>query len=285
MKLTNKVAILTGGGRGIGEAIATAYAREGARLSLVARTKAQIDTVATTLKQQGIECLPIQGDVSKETTAHKVVQKTLDTFGTIDILVNCAGILGPVGRFDTNNWKDWKQTLDVNLYGTLQFIKETVPVMMNKNYGKIINFSGGGATSALPNFTAYGASKVAIVRLTETLAHEYKDYHIDINAIAPGAVNTKMQEEILQAGDRAGADYHKKTLQQQQKGGTPPEIAAQLAVFLASADSDGLTGKLISAPWDDWKNFKTEDNKKVTSSSLYTLRRIDNMQFTEKKEK
>ena len=283
MKLKDRVAILTGGGRGIGEAIAVAFAKEGASLTLVSRTPEQIEKVASGLKQYNVNVLALKGDVSKEKTAQTVVKRTVDTFGTVDILVNCAGILGPVGRFDTNDWKQWKETLDVNLFGTLQFIRETAPHMMKKKYGKIINFSGGGATGPLPNFTAYGASKVAIVRMTETLAQEYKEFHIDINAIAPGAVNTKMLDDILSAGDAAGPDYHIKTLAQKEKGGTPPEVAAQLAVYLASAASDGLTGKLISAPWDTWKEFTAEHIKNITASSLYTLRRIDNMQFYEKK--
>lgn len=284
MKLKNRCAILTGGGRGIGEAVAHAFAQEGANLILVSRTANEIKQVATSVKTYGVEVLPLVGDVAKESTAEKIVKETLHGFGRIDSLVNCAGILGPVGRFDTLDWKKWKQTFEVNFFGTLLCIRAVLPFMMQQHYGKIITFSGGGATSPLPNFTAYGSSKAAVVRVTETLAQEYKPFHIDINAIAPGAVPTRMQEEILAAGESAGVDYHKKMMAIKEKGGTPPEVAAQLAVFLASAASDGLTGKLISAPWDHWKEFPSDENQALSESSLYTLRRIDNMQFFEKKE-
>lgn len=283
MKLKDRVAIITGGGRGIGEAIALAFAKEGANLVLVSRTSQEIENVANAVKKYGVDALTIAGDVSEEIAAEEVVRKTIEKYSKIDVLVNCAGILGPIGRFDKNDWKKWKYTLDVNLFGTLLFIRKVIPYMIKRKYGKIINMSGGGSTTPWPNFTAYSTSKVAVVRLTENLAHEYKEFNIDINSIAPGTVNTRLLEQVLQAGENAGKEYYKRALTQKESGGTPRELAAELAVFLASSDSDGLTGKLISAPWDDWKNFK--QNKKISESSLYTLRRIDNMQFFEKKKK
>jgi len=283
MKLKDRVAIITGGGRGIGEAMALAFAKEGADLILVSRTFQEIENIANVVRKYGADALPIAGDVSEEKTADEVVRKTIEKYSKIDVLVNCAGIYGPIGRFDKNDWKEWKDTLNINLLGTLLFIRKVIPYMTKRKYGKIINMSGGGAASPLPNFTAYAASKVVVVRLTETLAQEYKEFNIDINAIAPGAVNTRFLDQVLKAGKNAGEEFYKRALAQKESGGTPRELAAELAVFLASSDSDGLTGKLISASWDDWKNFK--ENKKISESSLFTLRRIDNMKFFEKKEK
>lgn len=283
MKLKDRIAIITGGGRGIGRAIALEFAKKGANLTLVSRTFSEVDQVAKIAKKYDVNVVPIKGDVSNEKTAENVIKQTIDLYSKIDILVNCAGVLGPVGRFDTNNWERWKFTINVNLFGSLLFIKKVVPYMIEKKYGKIINFSGGGSTGPLPNFSAYSASKVAVVRLTETLAQEYKEFNIDINAIAPGAVDTKMLDEILHAGETAGKEYYQKTLEQKKKGGTPLDVPAQLAVYLASSASDGLTGKLISAPWDKWKEFKPEQNKSTSASPLYTLRRVDDIQFFEKR--
>jgi NAD(P)-dependent dehydrogenase (short-subunit alcohol dehydrogenase family) len=130
--------------------------------------------------------------------------------------------------------------------------------------------SGGGATSPRPRFSAYASSKTAVVRLTETLAEEVKEFNIQVNAIAPGAVNTRMHDQVLAVGEAAG----KKAIEESQKvkisGGTPLKLPVELAVFLASDASDGLTGKLLSAVWDNWKKM---DLSEVSSSDVYTLRR------------
>ncbi len=151
--------------------------------------------------------------------------------------------------------------------------------MIKQKHGKIINFSGGGSTSPRPNFTAYACAKTAVVRFTETLALEVLPYGIDINAISPGVVATSMMQEIISSGRKAGEleiSIAKKALEQ---GATDPAIPAQLIVYLASEKSNGLTGRLISAVWDDWKKFDSSIGE-ITESSLYTLRRIDGRNFT-----
>jgi 3-oxoacyl-[acyl-carrier protein] reductase len=145
--------------------------------------------------------------------------------------------------------------------------------MIRQRRGKIINLSGGGATSPLPNFSAYAASKAAIVRLTETLAEEVKGFSIQVNAIAPGAVNTRLVDEILAAGPAAGEEMLARTRRQKETGGVSPEQAAALAVFLASEESDGLSGRLISAVWDDWQNMNGRIDQ-IMASELYKLRRV-----------
>ena len=145
--------------------------------------------------------------------------------------------------------------------------------MIKQKSGKIINFSGGGATSARPHFSAYGASKTAVVRLTETIAEENKPFNIQINAIAPGAVNTRMTGEVISAGKEAGEKGLAEAVKQLETGGTPLEKPANLAVFLASGESDGITGRLISAVWDDWQVI-AKQTAQSKSGDLYTLRRI-----------
>jgi NAD(P)-dependent dehydrogenase (short-subunit alcohol dehydrogenase family) len=145
--------------------------------------------------------------------------------------------------------------------------------MMKKKYGKIINFSGGGDVP-LPNFSAYSSSKGAVVRLNETLAAEMKNYHIDINCIAPGAVNTKFLDEALAAGEeKTGKEKYQVLLKQKKEGGVPPEKAANLCVFLASSISDGLTGRFLSAVWDKYNDWTKKEIKNIIQSDTLTLKR------------
>ena len=146
---------------------------------------------------------------------------------------------------------------------------------MKKNgSGKIINLSGGGATNPLPRLNSYATSKAAVVRLTETLAEEYAGTRIDINAIAPGALNTRLLEEVLDAGPEIiGEKFYKKAVQQKQSGGVPLEKGVDLCVYLSTKESDGVTGKLISAVWDPWQEFGRY-KEELRNTDIYTLRRI-----------
>jgi 3-oxoacyl-[acyl-carrier protein] reductase len=149
-----------------------------------------------------------------------------------------------------------------------------IPHFKQHRYGKIVQLSGGGATNPLPNISAYAASKAAIIRFAETLAVEVKDYRIDVNAIAPGALNTRLLDEVIAAGPEAvGRDFHDRMIKTKEAGGTPLERGAALAVYLGSADSDGLTGRLLSAVWDPWESLATRRND-IAGSDVYTLRRI-----------
>jgi len=200
--------------------------------------------------------------------------QALATFGRVDVLVNNAGVQPPIGPLWQNDADEWMRAVAVNLFGPMLCIKAVLPGMMERQRGKILNLSGGGATSPRPNFSAYAASKAALVRLTETLAEELGPYNIQVNALAPGAINTRMLNEVLAAGERAGAELTQ-AQRRAEKGGNSIELAAQLAVFLASADSDGLTGKLVAAPYDDWQSWDAARIAAINESPWYTLRRID----------
>lgn len=283
MLLKNKVAIVTGAGRGIGQRIALKFAQEGAKVVVASLLEAEIKDTVEKIKGLEGNALGIKVDVSNPKEVKRMVKNTLQRFGKIDILVNNAGIQGPIGPLEKNNSKDWLKTIEVNLFGTFLCAKEVLPYLRRQKRGKIINFSGGGATSSRPNFSAYAVSKTAIVRLTEILTDELKEYSIQVNAIAPGAVNTKMVEEVLRAGKGAGKKAISEAKKQLKSGGTPPERVAELVLFLASNKSDGLSGKLISAVWDDWKEWDKEKINNIMKSSDYTLRRIDNKYFQERK--
>ena len=149
-----------------------------------------------------------------------------------------------------------------------------VPHFKKRRYGKIIQISGGGATNPLPNLSAYAASKAAVVRFAETLAEELRAFRIDVNAVAPGALNTRMLDEVLAAGPSAvGQPFYDRMKRQQAEGGTPLEKGAALCGFLASSQSDGITGKLISAVWDPWEELPSRRSD-LDGTDLYTLRRI-----------
>ena len=217
---------------------------------------------------------PITADISRPDGVERVVAHALERLDRIDVLVNNAGIYGPKGLTEEVPWDEWEHAVRVNLLGSVMCCRAVVPHFRANGYGKIIQLSGGGATAPLPRLSAYAASKAAVVRFAETLAEELRGTGVDVNAIAPGALNTRLLDEVLDAGpERVGASFFARAVEQRASGGTSLEVAAQLAVFLASGESDGITGKLISAPWDSWAEFP-ERKTDLESSDVYTLRRI-----------
>jgi len=169
---------------------------------------------------------------------------------------------------------EWWSAMEVNVLGVVRTCQQVLPVFRKQGYGKIVNLSGGGATAPLPRISAYAASKAAVVRLTETLAEETRGAGIDVNSIAPGALNTRLLEEVLVSGpERVGLDFYERAMKQKREGGASPERGAALCAFLLSAASDGITGKLISAVWDPWEGMGGL-REELAGSDVYTLRRI-----------
>lgn len=213
-------------------------------------------------------------DVSSQAQVDGLIAYALERFGSVQILVNNAGVQGPIGRTEEVSLEDWRHTFEINFYGPLFACRALLPHLRNQGYGKILNLSGGGAASPRPFFSAYATSKAAVVRLTENLAEELRGTHIDVNTIAPGALNTQMLEQTLAAGrERIGEGQFAQALKQKEGGGSSIDRAAALSVYLASAASDGISGRLISAPWDLWPTLH-EHVAELTSSDIYTLRRI-----------
>src|SRR6202023_2026774 len=145
-----------------------------------------------------------------------------DCLGSVEILVNNAGVYGPKGQSESVPFAEWARAIEINLYGTFLPCQFAIRDMKRVGRGKVINLSGGGATAPLPRISAYAASKAAVVRLTETLAEELREFSIDVNAIAPGALNTRLLEEILSAGpDAVGQAFYEKSVKQRDSGGVP----------------------------------------------------------------
>ena len=271
MELQGRRALITGGGRGIGRHIALRFAGEGARVALMARNQAALEETAEAIRKQGGECIVAAADVTDVAQMKDVVERIVQAWDGLDILVNNAGVQGPIGLSHKVDVADWIRTVEINLIGTFLCTRLLLPLMINAGYGKIINFSGGGAVSPRPRFSAYSAAKAGVVRFTETLAAEVGALGIDVNAIAPGAINTGMLDEVFVAGPAAGAQALEEARQQRHSGGGDPERPAALSVYLASARSDGLSGRLISAVWDHWEEI---DIAAIMASEAYTVRRL-----------
>jgi 3-oxoacyl-[acyl-carrier protein] reductase len=179
-----------------------------------------------------------------------------------------------MGSIETIPWAQWVEAIEINLLGAIYCCRKAVELFRPRGYGKIINLSGGGATSPLPGLSAYAASKAALVRFTETLALEVKDCGVDVNAIAPGTLNTRLMDQLIAAGpEKVTRALHARMMKAQAEGGTPLQVGADLCVYLASAASDGLTGRLIAAQWDPWP-FEAAIKQDIGGSDIYTLRRI-----------
>lgn len=273
MKLKGKSIIITGGSRGIGRAVAALFAHEGAKVMLAARSAEELAAAKESIADGSGEVETFVADVSNKEDVKNLAKETVSKFGTVDVLVNAAGIYGAIGPAASVDFEKWKQTFAVNIFGTFNTIQEMLPIFIKKKAGKIINFSGGG-DGPLPNFSAYSSSKTAVVRLTETLAEELKGQGIMMNAIAPGPVNTQILEDALSAGEElVGKEMYAKIKKQKEDGGVSPEKAAELCLFLASDESNGLSGRLVSAVWDDWKSWDADKIKEIMGSNKLVLRR------------
>jgi NAD(P)-dependent dehydrogenase (short-subunit alcohol dehydrogenase family) len=275
--LENKTAIVTGANQGLGLEIARKYVAAGASVALCSRDSKrlrQAEAELVALLGHGQRIVAVSADVSKPGDVQALVGRAVAECGQIDILVNNAGVYGPKGSIESIDWQEWVRAIEINLLGSVLMCRAVLPGMKQRRAGKIVQLSGGGATNPLPNLSAYAASKAAIVRFVETLAEEVKQYNIDVNAIAPGALNTRMLAEVLDAGpEKVGKAFYERALKQAHDGGTPLSKGADLAVFLASPASDGITGKLISAVWDPWQAL-SEHKDELLDTDIYTLRRI-----------
>jgi NAD(P)-dependent dehydrogenase (short-subunit alcohol dehydrogenase family) len=274
--LSGRQALITGASQGLGLEIARSFLAEGASVFICARDTDMLECARdelTSLCGEAQEIGASPADVSDPGSVDRLIRLAAERFPNLSVLVNNAGVYGPKGPIWDVDWDDWVRAIEINLFGSVLVSRTVIPHLRRIGQGKIIQLSGGGATSPLPGLSAYAASKAAIIRFVETLALELRDDRIDVNAIAPGALNTRLLDEVINAGpDRVGETFYQRAVEQRQSGGTPLERGAKLAVWLASAASDGITGKLLSAVWDPYSELP--EHAEDLDSDLYTLRRI-----------
>lgn len=273
MRLGNRVALITGGGRGIGRAMALAYAKEGASLALAARSREELQETSRLVEALGASVCIIPTDVTDHAQVKAMVRDALDRFCRIDVLINNAGIAGPVGSIQDNDVASWIETVQVNLIGTFLCCREVLPTMLEQDRGKIINLSGGGGMAAWGELSAYCSSKAAVVRLTEGLAIELAGTNVQVNVLGPGSINTRLWENLRDSAKESGsADIYDVGQRVTSGGGASIEKAAELAVFLASDESGDLSGRLIHSLLDDFWGLPPLIPE-IMASDAYLLRR------------
>jgi 3-oxoacyl-[acyl-carrier protein] reductase len=234
MKLENKVAIITGGSRGIGKGVAIAFAQQGATVAIVGRDKKVCAETASFINQSGGKAIAVPSDVSKAADVADMVKITLEKFQRIDILVNSAAVNLPYREVADVSLEDWNWIFGVNITGIFLSCKAVLPQMKKQHFGKIINFSSIGGLSGAPGRAPYRATKAAIINFSECLAAEVKEYGIDVNTICPCVVETEMLRETKKTVAIPNIPM-------------PPEEMAEVAVFLASNEGRAITGTTIKA--------------------------------------
>ena len=246
MILNDKVAIISGAGRGLGKATAQAMAREGAAVVLLARTGPEIEQVARDIQGVGGRALALPTDVGSAEQVARAVKKTMEAFRRIDIVVNNAAIGGPIGPLYGVDSKAWIKALEVDLFGVFFLSRQCLPHMIPERRGKIINLTSGLGQMVMPGLGAYSVAKAGVIHLTRIMAEELKPYNIQVNGLDPGVMDTPLQTWIREHGrDALDPEVHRQFVGLKDQGLLkPPEQVARLAVFLASSASDGLTGHI-----------------------------------------
>jgi NAD(P)-dependent dehydrogenase (short-subunit alcohol dehydrogenase family) len=270
--LSGQVAIVTGGGRGLGKVYAQFLARAGAAVAVMARTASEIDETVASIKAEGGRAIALTGDVTDRGAVARAVAQTEERLGPVDLLVNNAGLPGPLksaGPVWVNDPDEWWRCMEVNVRGPLLCSQAVLHGMIARRQGRIINISSGGGNTPWPYASAYSVSKAALTRLTENLAVEIREYGISVFAISPGMVRTPMAEEVLAVS--ALRDLMPGFFRAHEEGRVnPPERGAELVVYLASGRADALSGRFISVSHD--LEGMIERAEEIQQGDLYTLR-------------
>jgi NAD(P)-dependent dehydrogenase (short-subunit alcohol dehydrogenase family) len=271
--LRGRSILVTGGSMGIGFACARACASAGANVMICARGAGALAAAADELARVATTSAiaTASADVGDEGAVDALFARFAERFGRCDGVIHAAAVLGPIGEIVDVAPEAWWDTLRINLFGTF-LVARRAAIAMRPRGGRIVLLSGGGASGPFPNFTAYATSKVATVRFAETIALELGP-EIEVNCLAPGFVPTRMHAETLAAGERAGPAYLERTRTELARGGVSPSVASAAAAFLVSDAARGITGKLVSAVYDDYRRWPDHLDE-LAESDLFTLRRI-----------
>jgi NAD(P)-dependent dehydrogenase (short-subunit alcohol dehydrogenase family) len=277
MSLKGVRALITGGSQGFGLAAARAFVREGADVAICARGAEALGNAErelTALAAANSRVLARTADISREGDIVGLVQQIEGSWGGVDVLLANAGTYGPKGTIEEVDWTEWARAIEINLLGNVLSCRAVLPGMKARRKGVIVLMSGGGATNPMPRISAYAASKAGLVRFGESLAREVQEFGIAVNAIAPGALDTRLLDEVLEAGpEKVGRAFHEQMVKIKAQGGTPLEKGAELAVYLAGHGGNGVTGRLLSAVWDPWARLDALAPE-LADTDIYTLRRI-----------
>jgi NAD(P)-dependent dehydrogenase (short-subunit alcohol dehydrogenase family) len=273
--LTNKNILITGGSMGIGYAAAEACLKANGRVVICARNQDDIHTALTQLKHQGYEdVIGVSADVTQIDQVEAALDAVESQFGAVNGVIHAAGIYGPIGSLIDVDPSAWFNAIHINLFGSFLVARQSCLRLKQHGGGRIALFSGGGAATPFPNYTAYACGKVGVVRFTETIAQEMAPFNIEVNCIAPGFVVTRLHQQTLEAGKSlAGDKFFENTKAQVEKGGVPASVGGTAAAYLISDQTRGITGKFVAAPYDGWQAW-TNHLDELRSTDIFTLRRI-----------
>jgi NAD(P)-dependent dehydrogenase (short-subunit alcohol dehydrogenase family) len=266
----NKIVMVIGGGRGIGKRFAIGFAALGARLALVARSKAELDLAHIEIEQHGGNALRIRGDVVDPEQMAVAVDRVRVAYGGVpDVVICAAGVAGPLHSFLHSPLKQWKDALQINLMGVVHACRAVLPGMIERRRGKVIVIACASAVSPKLHFSSYATAKTAVVRFIEAIAPEVQDDNVQINSLDPGPAYTSLTDEIIRAANRLDHNVVADAIETRRTGGTSPDEQMKVAAFLASDASNHITGRLIHVE-DDWRKLRNTTLK----PDSFTLRRV-----------
>lgn len=250
--LSGQIAWVTGGGRGIGRAAALTLAELGAAVAISARTRVEVDEVADELRGQDSRVAPLTCDVSDWQAVIETVGQIEATLGPVDILINNAGVLGPLAQMWKSPPREWARAIEINLIGAYYCARAVLPGMVERGRGSIVNISSGAASFAAPNWTAYAASKAGLDQFTCTLAVELAGTGVRVNSLHPGIVETAMVETLRTATPEQLPQARREFFEDVTAKGEvlPPETAARVIAWLASGATADLNGTVLDARHD-----------------------------------
>lgn len=275
-----RTVLVTGASMGLGKEIARAFVKNGDTVILVARHLEMLESAAADISADAPgSAICHVADMADPNQIRRLAEESFAAHGRLDVIVNNAGVYGPIGPLEENDIGEWADSIALNLVGPARLIHHAIPFMESSGGGSIINIAGGGAVKPMPTLSAYSAAKAGLVRLTESLALEMAAKGIRINAIAPGFIASRFHEPIVDGRCAVDPGIAEATRKQMDRGGDDPVHASNLAVFLASPQAAHISGRLISAIYDDCNELAQPENFK--SAAYFTLRRVDGVFVSE----
>jgi NAD(P)-dependent dehydrogenase (short-subunit alcohol dehydrogenase family) len=273
---SNDIFLITGGSQGLGLEVVKKLLEFNRNVCVFSR-RGIADSQITSDIQRAIasKCLlDYRGDVSSELDVLGLFQRLNEGNKRLVGVVHCAGVYGPFGRIEELDTQKWIEAININLIGTFNILKNSVREFKAHNIGNFVSLSGGGATSPMPRITGYAASKAGVVRLVESVAVDNIESNLTFNTVAPGLLKTQMLDEVLLADpEKVGRDFYDRMLIERQRGTNNIDPAVSLIVHLVTGQAPDVTGRLLSAVWDDWMEI-CNNKELLQNQDLYTLRRI-----------